>query len=296
MELDTKTSCQSMRVAYLGSAEQPLPRKECQRNDVHRKECNTERLRYEDVLAQKLEVHRPLVHEDSAQVESTGDVLHGIRSEEGQADDELDQGADRNTSHGACGRPVGLEQQQEQPRREEKHVHLDANSQRVHDATKTPSLTSEEQHGHVQHEHGHAVVEEPQHENRVQPLRQAQQPKHVERHSSSPPIQPEDRHLREQVQPSEDALSSQDGVALPGQRFEQLEHVHEGCWVHERPRIAAKLAVVRLSGLVAAHFLHVGHPVDLRVGHSQDDRRADDSLEAQQQKKAEIHEDVVRRE
>lgn len=126
-----------------------------------------------------------------------------------------------------------------------------------------------EQHGAVDEEHGPAVVEEAQHEQRVHALARAEQ--HQQPRRANLRVRVDARHDRQRadVQRDEDPLRYSDcrqaasAACEPPQRSVNIQ---EACGVYERSCITAEVIVVRatIHG-PPLNLLHVGDPVYLSI-------------------------------
>jgi hypothetical protein len=81
---------------------------------VEEEEPRREGARLEELRWEHLPVDRPFLVQVAEAPKSTQKVTDGVRQQEGQPEDELHQGTDRNVADGP-GDAVRLEEQEEQP-------------------------------------------------------------------------------------------------------------------------------------------------------------------------------------
>ena len=108
--------------------------------------------------------------------------------------------------------------------------------------------------------------------------RQAHEGERVRRQLPRLDHQPEDGGQGEHVQRREDELGEADVPARVGEEVEAVVDPDEAGGVDEGAGVAAEEGVVVGAVAHALHLLHVGHPVDLGVGHAQNDAHVEDAL------------------
>ncbi|KAG7732290.1 hypothetical protein KL948_002488 [Ogataea haglerorum] len=249
----------------------------------------------ENGLRHKLPVDRPAIHERTAEVES---ALQKMGSCGLRRDQEVPVDACLHCTPEANHRERVQQvlaqdhvHHHQVARKVEQSVHLDADGG-------AEQLCAEEGERHAEnalfgpenrrllqnHNGGHhekrgkAVVEQPQHVDRVQPFGQTQKIEHVrlEPHARLE-ICRQRQHKRRQIQIPENLLASVHVVHPVGEPLHPGVYVDMSARIHNWASIAADLGVVELSGLDLADLLHVCAVVDLSVGdkvdHGLEDKR-----------------------
>ena len=117
-----------------------------------------------NLLRQKSEVDRPLVEEDSAEVEGSDEVLGGGVPEEGGGQQDLQASTETELDQGPHLAQVGQVEDEDGGGVEE-DVHLDRDSQAEHEAAQAVPVVHEQVEGGVEEQDGQGIIEQSEDED-----------------------------------------------------------------------------------------------------------------------------------
>ena len=171
----------------------PVPSTEDQHSDVSQQQRQVEDPRDKNLLRQKPEVDRPLVEEDSAEVEGSDEVLGGSVPEEGGGQQDLQPGTDGELDQGPHLAQVGQVEDEDGGGVEE-DVHLDRDRQAEHEAAQAVALVHEQVEGGVEEQDGQRIIEQSEDEDGMYSVAgEAHQDQDVGRNLLCPHQNPEDQ-------------------------------------------------------------------------------------------------------
>ena len=231
---------------------------------MHDEQTGRELRRRKHLLAHKAPIDRPLEQELPPQVKRAGQVVQALAlKDEGERKHHLHHRA-HHTYKRCLARPVPLYEYDAHGRQRQQHCHFNPHPQREQPGARIPPLALEAIDHPPQRRCNPRIIEQPQQEDAVQPLR-ADERREQPRRGADAPVAGEDEGDGDEVEEGEDALGLQDVGAVVGEVVEARVKVDVEGRVDERAGVAFEEEVVGRAVEEERHLLHVGLPVDLRV-------------------------------